>query len=86
MAMTNEEIIRTTKALLGITEESHTYNRWRSMGYQVRKGEKAAFKATIWKHGKKKVETEDGEEKDAGRMFMKTASFFKASQVEAVTA
>lgn len=82
--MTNEAIIMAAMELNGITEESHTYNRWKAMGYQVRKGEKAAFKATIWKHGKKKVETEDGEEKEAGRMFMKTASFFTASQVDKV--
>lgn len=81
--MTNEAIIMQAKMLNGITEEAHTYNRWKAMGYQVRKGEHAAFKATIWKHGKKKVETEDGEEKEAGRMFMKTASFFTASQVDA---
>lgn len=81
--MTNEAIIEMAKALNGIEEEAHTYNRWKAMGYQVRKGEHAAFKATIWKHGKKKVATEDGEEKEQGRMFMKTASFFTASQVDA---
>lgn len=82
--MTNEEIIRTAKALNGITEDAHTFARWKSMGYAVKKGEHAAFKATIWKHRVKKVETEDGEEKEQGRMFMKTASFFTASQVEAI--
>ena len=82
--MTNEEIIMAAKALNGIDEEAHTYNRWKSMGFQVRKGEHAAFKATIWKHRSKKVVDEDGEEKDASRMFMKTASFFTASQVDAV--
>lgn len=82
--MTNEEIIRTAKALNGIEEESHTFARWKSMGFAVKKGEHAAFKATIWKHRAKKVTTEDGEEKDASRMFMKTASFFTASQVEAL--
>lgn len=81
--MTNEAIIEAAKALNGIEEEAHTYNRWKLMGFQVRKGEHAAFKAKIWKHGKKKVETEDGEE-EQGRMFMKTASFFTASQVDAV--
>lgn len=81
--MTNEAIITAAMALNGITEESHTYNRWKAMGFQVRKGEHAAFKATIWKHGRKKVETEEGEE-EQGRMFMKTASFFTASQVDAM--
>ena len=82
--MTNEAIIMAAKMLNGIDEECHTYNRWKAMGYQVRKGEHAAFKATIWKHGSKKVVDEDGEEKDASRMFMKTAAFFKASQVDKV--
>ena len=81
--MTNEEIIRTAKVLNGITEESHTFAKWKQMGYRVKKGEHAAFKATIWKHRTQKFETEDGE-KEAGRMFMKTAHFFTASQVEKV--
>lgn len=81
--MTNNAIIEAAKMLNGIDEECHTYNRWKSMGFQVRKGEHAAFKAKIWKQGKKKVETEAGEE-EQGRMFMKTASFFTASQVDAV--
>ena len=82
--MTNEEIIRTAKALNGIEEEAHTFARWKALGFSVRKGEHAAFKATIWKHRSKKVVDEDGEEKEQGRMFMKTASFFTASQVEAI--
>lgn len=81
--MTNEEIIRTAKALNGITEEAHTFAKWKQLGYIVRKGEHAKFKATIWKHRTKKVEV-DGEEQEQGRMFMKTASFFTASQVEAL--
>lgn len=81
--MTNDAIIEAAKALNGIEEEAHTFARWKSMGYAVRKGEHAAFKATIWKHRSKKVQTDDGE-KDDVRMFMKTASFFTASQVEAM--
>lgn len=82
--MTNEAIIAAAMEANGITEEAHTFARWKAMGYRVRKGEHAAFKAVIWKHGKKKVEAEDGEEKEAGRMFMKAAHFFTASQVEAM--
>lgn len=81
--MTNEAIIEAAKALNGIEEEAHTFARWKAMGYRVRKGEHAAFKATIWKHRTRKVETDDGEEEQA-RMFMKTASFFTASQVDAM--
>ncbi len=82
--MTNVEIIEMAKALHGITEESHTYSRWRKMGYQVRKGEHAAFKAMIWKHTKKRVKDENGEWKDDSRMFKKTANFFTMSQVDAM--
>ena len=81
--MTNEEIIKAAKTLNGITEEAHTFARWKSLGFVVKKGEHAAFKATIWKHRTKKVEV-DGEEQEQVRMFMKTASFFTASQVEAL--
>lgn len=79
--MTNAEIIANTMKLNGITEESHTFARWKQMGYKVRKGEHAAFRATIWKAKERKVETEDGEGVDIS-MFMKTACFFTRSQVE----
>lgn len=79
--MTNAEIIANTMKLNGITEESHTFARWKKMGYMVRKGEHATFKATIWKAKERKVETEDGEKTDLS-MFMKTAHFFTRSQVE----
>lgn len=70
------------------TEQIHTYRAWQEQGYQVKKGEKAVAKIMIWKHTGAKMETipqEDGKEAqviDKGRMFMKLASFFSASQVE----
>ena len=69
------------------TEAIHTYNGWQERGYQVQKGEKAIAKFTIWKHSGAKEESlpmADGSEVnyiDKGRMFMKTAAFFKESQV-----
>lgn len=81
--MTNAEIIANTMKLLGITEEAHTFARWKQMGYIVRKGEHAAFKATIWKAKERKVKVEDEEKTDLS-MFMKTAHFFTRSQVEAM--
>lgn len=68
-------------------EQIHTYARWKAMGYQVRKGEKAIAKFKVWKHvaGKKK-EADSEEEKTAGagrgRMFLKQAAFFSAAQVD----
>lgn len=57
------------------TERIHTYQAWQDLGYQVRKGEKAITKLTIWKHV-------DGGETEGGRMFRKTSAFFSASQVD----
>ena len=65
------------------TEAIHTYNAWRALGFQVQRGQKAVAKLTIWKHATK-TDKETGEEES--KMFMKTAAFFSASQVEAVPA
>lgn len=61
-------------------EQMHTYSEWKKRGYTVKHGEKAISKFLIWKHITKKSE-HDGEE-DHEKMFMKSACFFKASQVE----
>ena len=72
------------------TEEIHTFQRWKAMGYQVQKGQKAVAKIQIWKHTGKKQESvtdSNGNEMeyvDKGHMFMKVAAFFSRSQVEAI--
>ena len=92
--MTNEEIIlRGTIAHLGITPEEasvliesgnfpvfHTYEHWKSIGYQVRKGERAQFKLSVWKQAKRK--DEDGEK--PSKMFLKTSAFFGVNQVDKI--
>jgi len=60
-------------------EPIHTYAGWKERGFQVQKGEKAIAKFTIWKHVTKKAKNESDE--DETKMFMKTASWFKFSQV-----
>lgn len=68
------------------TEPIHTYQKWKELGYQVRKGEKAIAKFPIWKYaaGKKK-ENENGEEEEtASRMFRKVAAWFTFSQVDKI--
>lgn len=62
----------------------HTFQAWKELGYCVKKGEHAKAKFTIWKYsaGKKTADEADGEEQDHGHMFMKTAFFFSAGQVE----
>lgn len=62
----------------------HTFDVWKKAGFKVKKGEKAAFQARIWKHTEK-VETdteEQAEEKKGHDFIRKTAYFFTAEQVE----
>ena len=77
--MTNAQIIANYCKAHNVTETMHTYAAWKKLGYQVRKGEKAAHKLTIWKYTEKKNEQDEVED---ASMFMKTASFFLASQVD----
>lgn len=71
------------KKEMQMPEEIHTFAAWKSLGYKVKKGEKNIAQFMIWKHvSKTKMNEETGEEEDNSRMFMKKASFFKASQVE----
>ena len=91
--MTNTAIILGQMALLmhdGVIGENdviHTYARWKAMGYQVKKGEKAIAKFPIWKYtSKKKAEEVSEEEAQArGYCFMKLSSFFSTKQVEPIT-
>lgn len=74
-----------TKITIKETEAIHTYQHWKSLGFQVQKGQKAVANIQIWKYTSKLVEVENnGEttEEEKSRMFMKTAAFFSASQVE----
>ena len=38
----------------GIIPNFHTFAAWKAKGYKVKKGQKAAFKADIWKYTEKK--------------------------------
>ena len=96
--MTNEEIIfKGIQSHFGLTDEEasvmlkagtfpvmHTYEHWKSLGFQVKKGEHADLKLTIWKQGKAK--TADDGSTIPGRMFMKTVAFFGTGQVEKIGA
>lgn len=63
------------------TEPIHTYTAWKSLGYQVQKGQKAVASFKIWKHTTKENE-ETG--KKESKMFMTNAFFFKSSQVSPI--
>lgn len=68
---------------LDVPETIHTYKRWKAMGYQVKKGSKAIAQFPIWHYTSKKVESEE-EAQESGHCYLRTASFFKAEQVEKV--
>lgn len=90
--MTNAEIIAAAMEANGITEQAHTYNRWKRMGFMVKRGEHAAFRAKIWQKSKKvqmpKEEQEEGETPEEKKFqrgwYLQTACFFVASQVEPI--
>ena len=62
-------------------EPIHTYNGWKELGYQVKKGEKAKAAFMIWKYQGKKDE-ETGEE--SGRCWQRKAFWFTFDQVEKI--
>ena len=66
----------------GLPETIHTYEGWRSIGFQVQKGQKAVAKFAIWKHAPARTK-KDGTVKPE-TMFLKTAAWFTADQVAAM--
>ena len=89
MANTNVEIIEAECLLNGIIEEVHTYAKWKSLGFQVKRGEKAIIQTMLWKKVNKKAKEENTEEKGAeekkSRNFYKVKSnLFGRSQVEPI--
>lgn len=88
--MTNSQIIMNNSIALaeagilkvgadGLPETIHTYEGWRSIGFQVQKGQKAVAKFAIWKHAPARTK-KDGTVKPE-TMFLKTAAWFTADQV-----
>lgn len=83
-----------TEAQVEYPEAIHTFAYWKACGFCVKKGEKAVVKLSIWKHVSKKREVpEDADETTKAllsvpdsKMFMKTAAFFAAHQVEPIQA
>lgn len=77
--MKNDEIIEAERSrliaagLLKDSEEIHTFECWKSMGFHVRSAEKAVVKIPIWKVTKRG---------DREIIFRKKAAFFSSSQVE----
>ena len=81
-----------------LPEVIHTFQRWKELGYSVKKGGKSSIKIRIWKHTTKQLKTDtDNAELNAmnaqinaqggeSNMFMKTAAFFTFAQVEPLKA
>lgn len=95
MAITNNMIIENARAslimegLLDPAHEIHTFQRWKALGFSVKKGEHAIAKFAIWKYGERKRKDADGaevEEIKTGGCFMKTSAFFSTAQVEPLKA
>ena len=72
-----------------LPEQIHTFAAWKAAGYIVKKGEHAIAAFPVWKYreGRRNdAEQDESDEQPEGRMFLKKAFFFKASQVERITA
>lgn len=63
-------------------EEIHTYQGWKSLNRQVKKGEKSISTILIWKHSTKKKKEQQDEDEE--KMFMTKAFFFRECQTEAI--
>ena len=73
--MTNEEIIQNTKKALGMGEFEplHTFQKWKEMGFKVKKGEHAVTCTKLWKPKAKKFTDTNGEEKVENNLLFKIA-------------
>lgn len=70
------------KKEIELPEEIHTYASWKSLGYQVQKGQKAKAEIVIWKHVTKK--SKEKNEEDTEKMFMKKSYFFTKDQCKEI--
>ena len=61
-------------------EAIHTFQKWKALGFKVKKGERAIARFPIWKYSNNSKEEE--EENGRGYCYMKNSCFFSQSQVE----
>lgn len=64
-------------------EAIHTYAKWKELGFQVQKGQKAISEISIWKYVKSK-NADEAAEVDESKMFLKKSFFFSAAQVKPI--
>ena len=85
--MTNYQIIENAKIELGLDEDLilKTYQDWKRIGYQVKKGEKSVMTCMIWFPKKSNVKVDaDSEEVNEDSFFKSKAFFFSQNQVEKI--
>lgn len=66
---------------IDVPEQIHTFQRWKELGFSVKKGEHAIAKFPVWKFKAGKKENDD-DQVSKDKMFLKMSAFFKAEQVE----
>ena len=89
--MTNAEIIMLEMATRNITEELHTFQKWQSLGFKVKKGEHG-IETRLWKYNPKRTEQndvpEDADEETKKKyksgFYLAKAYLFRESQVERI--
>lgn len=84
---TGEKIVVETdegKKELDVPETIHTYQKWKQLGYQVKKGQKAIAQFPVWKYTNKKTKDNADGEEESKYCFLKVSSFFKQEQVEPI--
>ena len=85
--LNNLQAITLAKREAGIPDEIavNSYGGWKEKGYQVQRGERAAFKTSIWVpcHAGKNKDGEDTS--DFSRFFIRCTAFFTAEQVAPIT-
>lgn len=81
-----------TEKTIELPETIHTFAAWKQAGYAVKKGEHAIASFPVWKYsersrnGENQPEESESDDQPTSRMFMKKAFFFRACQVEKITA
>lgn len=91
--MTNNQIIMLEMATRNITEELHTFQMWKSLGFKVKKGEHG-IETRLWKYNPKNKEQnkkdmpEDADEETKKKynngFYLAKAFLFTKSQVERI--
>ena len=70
--------------LIPEAEEIHTFQHWKELGFQVRRGEHAIADFSIWKYTTRAKGKTEEEAQEKGFCFMKRAFWFSASQVDPI--